>query len=123
MLGGALVGPGQRHAPIGQLAVRGPHLLTGHDPSGVLSAHPGLDTGQIRSRSRLAEELTPVLAPVGGSAESSGSIGKLLGSRATARARDLGLAMLGPRGMLWAQDRSLAGALVELCLFSPAVSI
>ncbi|MGA2304029.1 MAG: acyl-CoA dehydrogenase family protein [Acidimicrobiales bacterium] len=58
-----------------------------------------------------------------GGAESSGSIGKLLGSRATARARDLGLAMLGPLGMLWAQDRSLAGALVELCLFSPAVSI
>ena len=57
------------------------------------------------------------------SAESSGSIGKLLGSRATARARDLGVAMLGPAGMLWAQDRSLAGALVELCLFSPAVSI
>jgi alkylation response protein AidB-like acyl-CoA dehydrogenase len=25
--------------------------------------------------------------------------------------------------MLWAQDRSLAGALQELCLFSPAVSI
>jgi alkylation response protein AidB-like acyl-CoA dehydrogenase len=58
-----------------------------------------------------------------GGAESSGSIGKLLGSRATARARDLGLAMLGPLGMLWAQDRSLPGALVELCLFSPAVSI
>lgn len=57
------------------------------------------------------------------SAESSGSIGKLLGSRATAMARDLGLGMLGPLGMLWAQDRSLAGALVELCLFSPAVSI
>jgi len=57
------------------------------------------------------------------SAESSGSIGKLLGSRATASARDLGVSMLGPGGMLWAQDRSLPGALQELCLFSPAVSI
>jgi alkylation response protein AidB-like acyl-CoA dehydrogenase len=57
------------------------------------------------------------------SVESSGSVGKLLGSRATAKARDLGLSMLGPVGMLWAKDRSPAGALQELCLFSPAVSI
>jgi alkylation response protein AidB-like acyl-CoA dehydrogenase len=52
-----------------------------------------------------------------------GSVGKLLGSRETARARDVGMALLGPDGMLFAGDRSPAGVVQELCLFAPAVSI
>ena len=52
-----------------------------------------------------------------------GSVGKLLGSRATARGRDIGMALLGADGMLFAGDRSPAGVIQELCLFAPAVSI
>jgi alkylation response protein AidB-like acyl-CoA dehydrogenase len=52
-----------------------------------------------------------------------GSVGKLLGSRLTARARDIGMGLLGGDGMLFAGDRSLDGIVQELCLFAPAVSI
>jgi alkylation response protein AidB-like acyl-CoA dehydrogenase len=52
-----------------------------------------------------------------------GSVGKLLGSRLTGRARDIGMDLLAGDGMLFAGDRSLAGVVQELCLFAPAVSI
>lgn len=53
----------------------------------------------------------------------AGSAAKLLGSRATRAARDLGARILGAEGTLWVGDRSPAGIVHELCLFSPAVSI
>jgi alkylation response protein AidB-like acyl-CoA dehydrogenase len=52
-----------------------------------------------------------------------GSVGKLLGSRFTARARDIGMGLLGADGLLLTGDRSLSGIVQELCLFAPAVSI
>jgi alkylation response protein AidB-like acyl-CoA dehydrogenase len=52
-----------------------------------------------------------------------GSVGKLLGSRVTSRARDIGMGLLGADGMLFAGDRSPEGVVQELCLFAPAVSI
>jgi alkylation response protein AidB-like acyl-CoA dehydrogenase len=52
-----------------------------------------------------------------------GSVGKLLGSRISAFARDIGLGLLGADGMLNEGDRSLDGVLQELGLFAPAVSI
>jgi len=52
-----------------------------------------------------------------------GSVGKLLGSRITTRARDIGMSLLGPDGLLFSGDRSLNGIVQELCLFAPAVSI
>jgi alkylation response protein AidB-like acyl-CoA dehydrogenase len=52
-----------------------------------------------------------------------GSVGKLLGSRATASGRDIGMELLGADGMLFAGDRSPEGVVQELCLFAPAVSI
>jgi alkylation response protein AidB-like acyl-CoA dehydrogenase len=54
---------------------------------------------------------------------SGGSIGKLLSSRCTQVAREVGMSMIGSKGMLWAGDRSPAGVIQEQCLFSPAVSI
>jgi alkylation response protein AidB-like acyl-CoA dehydrogenase len=56
-------------------------------------------------------------------ADHHGSVGKLLGSRVTARARDIGMGLLGADGMLFAGDRSPDGVVQELCLFAPAVSI
>jgi alkylation response protein AidB-like acyl-CoA dehydrogenase len=56
-------------------------------------------------------------------ARSGGSIGKILSTRCTQLARDLGMRILGAKGMLWANDRSPVGVVQELCLFSPAVSI
>lgn len=56
-------------------------------------------------------------------ARSGGSLGKVLSTRCTQMARDVGMRLLGARGMLWAGDRSPAGVIQELCLFSPAVSI
>jgi len=56
-------------------------------------------------------------------ARAGGSIGKLLSTNCAQIARDLGMRMLGAEGMLWAGDRSPAGVVQELCLFSPAVSI
>jgi alkylation response protein AidB-like acyl-CoA dehydrogenase len=52
-----------------------------------------------------------------------GSVGKLIGSRITAQARDLGMSLLGADGMLHEDDRSLEGGVQELALFAPAVSI
>lgn len=52
-----------------------------------------------------------------------GSVGKLIGSRITAQARDLGMNLLGADGMLHEDDRSLEGVVQELALFAPAVSI
>ncbi len=52
-----------------------------------------------------------------------GSVGKLLGSRITNRARDLGLSILGPDGLIHRDDRSIEGIIEELALFAPAVSI
>jgi alkylation response protein AidB-like acyl-CoA dehydrogenase len=62
---------------------------------------------------------------VGGKAgtDHRGSVGKLLGSRVTSRARDIGMGLLGADGMLFAGDRSPEGVVQELCLFAPAVSI
>jgi alkylation response protein AidB-like acyl-CoA dehydrogenase len=58
-----------------------------------------------------------------GRTDHRGSVGKLLGSRATARGRDIGMGLLGADGMLFAGDRSPEGVVQELCLFAPAVSI
>jgi alkylation response protein AidB-like acyl-CoA dehydrogenase len=52
-----------------------------------------------------------------------GSISKLLSTRATKLARDVGMSLLQAEGMLWANDRSLAGVAQEHFLFSPASTI
>jgi alkylation response protein AidB-like acyl-CoA dehydrogenase len=52
-----------------------------------------------------------------------GSISKLLSTRSTRLARDVGMGLLGAQGMLWAQDRSGPGVVQELFLFSPAASL
>jgi alkylation response protein AidB-like acyl-CoA dehydrogenase len=56
-------------------------------------------------------------------AKAGGSVGKLLVTQSTQRARDVGMHILGAEGMLWRGDRSPAGVVQEQCLFSPAVSI
>jgi alkylation response protein AidB-like acyl-CoA dehydrogenase len=56
-------------------------------------------------------------------AKAGGSIGKLLVTRCTQRARDVGMQILGAEGMLWRGNRSPSGVVQEQCLFSPAVSI
>jgi alkylation response protein AidB-like acyl-CoA dehydrogenase len=48
---------------------------------------------------------------------------KLMMSRSVRLARDVGLRILGPYGMLTRDDAPLRGAVAELALFSPAVSI
>lgn len=52
-----------------------------------------------------------------------GSISKLLSTRSTKLARDIGMSLLQAEGMLWANDRSLAGVMQEHFLFSPASTI
>jgi len=52
-----------------------------------------------------------------------GSVAKLLGSRLTAQAREIGMSLLGADGLLHEGDRSLEGVVQELALFAPAVSI
>jgi alkylation response protein AidB-like acyl-CoA dehydrogenase len=52
-----------------------------------------------------------------------GSISKLLSTRATKLARDVGMSVLQAEGMLWANDRSLPGVMQEHFLFSPASTI
>jgi alkylation response protein AidB-like acyl-CoA dehydrogenase len=52
-----------------------------------------------------------------------GSISKLLSTRSTKLARDVGISLLQSEGMLWANDRSLAGVAQEHFLFSPASTI
>jgi len=52
-----------------------------------------------------------------------GSISKMLSARSTKLARDLGMSLLQAEGMLWANDRSLAGIMHEHFLFSPASTI
>jgi alkylation response protein AidB-like acyl-CoA dehydrogenase len=52
-----------------------------------------------------------------------GSISKLLSTRSTKLARDVGMSLLQAKGMLWANDRSLAGVAQEHFLFSPASTI
>ena len=54
---------------------------------------------------------------------SLGSITKLLSTRATKLARNVGMSLLQAEGMLWANDRSLAGVMQEHFLFSPASTI
>lgn len=54
---------------------------------------------------------------------SNGSIGKLISTRCTQLAREVGMSLIGAEGMLWAGDRSPAGVIQEQFLFSPAVSI
>ncbi|HWD95518.1 MAG TPA: acyl-CoA dehydrogenase family protein [Acidimicrobiales bacterium] len=56
-------------------------------------------------------------------AKAGGSVGKLLVTQSTQRAREVGMSILGAEGMLWRGDRSPAGVVQEQCLFSPAVSI
>jgi alkylation response protein AidB-like acyl-CoA dehydrogenase len=78
----------------------------------------GLERVAQLSQQRAQDE-----GPQGALARSGGSLGKILSTRCTQLARDLGMRILGARGMLWAADRSPAGVVQELCLFSPAVSI
>jgi alkylation response protein AidB-like acyl-CoA dehydrogenase len=52
-----------------------------------------------------------------------GSISKLLSTRSTKLAREIGMSLLQAEGMLWANDRSLAGVMQEHFLFSPASTI
>jgi alkylation response protein AidB-like acyl-CoA dehydrogenase len=59
----------------------------------------------------------------GRTAPAGGSLAKLLGTRSTQMARDLGMTIVGSQGMLWTGDRSQAETAQELFLFSPAVSI
>ncbi|HMC53414.1 MAG TPA: acyl-CoA dehydrogenase family protein [Acidimicrobiales bacterium] len=69
---------------------------------------------QLRARSVLAQ---------GGRPGPEASTGKLQISRITRLSRDLGMEILGPTGMLHGADAPMNGAVQELALFSPAVSI
>jgi len=51
------------------------------------------------------------------------STGKLLASELVRSLRDIGLGALGAHGMLVGEDAPLGGALAQLALFSPAISI
>jgi len=69
---------------------------------------------QLRARSALAQ---------GGRPGPEASTGKLQISRITRLSRDLGMEILGAAGMLHGADAPMNGAVQELTLFSPAVSI
>ena len=73
--------------------------------------------------SQLTQQRAQEQGAHGPMAKAGGSVGKLLVTRSTRIARDLGMSILGAEGMLWAGDRSTTGVVQELCLFSPAVSI
>jgi alkylation response protein AidB-like acyl-CoA dehydrogenase len=69
---------------------------------------------QLRAKSALAQ---------GGRPGPEASTGKLQISRITRLSRDLGMEILGASGMLHGPDAPMNGAVQELALFSPAVSI
>ena len=69
---------------------------------------------QLRAKSALAQ---------GGRPGPEVSTGKLQISRITRLSRDLGMEILGASGMLHGSDAPMNGAVQELALFSPAVSI
>jgi alkylation response protein AidB-like acyl-CoA dehydrogenase len=72
---------------------------------------------------QLSQQRGQAEGPKSALGRSGGSIGKLLSTRCTQLAREVGMSMIGSKGMLWAGDRSPAGVIQEQCLFSPAVSI
>ena len=73
MLGNVDVGPGHEQAPVGIGGPGVPHLLPVDHPLVAIANGTGLDTGQIRSCSWLAEELAPVLLATGQRRAGSGA--------------------------------------------------
>ena len=61
VLGHVGVGAGDEHAEVGDLAARGPHLLTVDDPLVAVAARPCVETGEVGAGAGLAEELAPRL--------------------------------------------------------------
>ena len=59
VLGHIGVGASQQHAEVGDLAGRGPHLLSGDHPFVAVPLGPGLQSGQVGAGVGLAEELAP----------------------------------------------------------------
>jgi alkylation response protein AidB-like acyl-CoA dehydrogenase len=91
-------------------------------PPPVLRDH----LAQLYTLERIAQlslERTQIEGTGGRLAQSAGSIGKLMSTRCTVLGREIGMGLLGARGMLWERDRSPSGVVQEQCLFSPAVSI
>ena len=64
VLGHLLIGPGQDQTPVGLVGVAGPHLVAGDHVVVTLAVGPGTQRGQVGPGVRLAEPLTPTVAPV-----------------------------------------------------------
>ena len=61
VLGHVGIGAGQEHAQIGILAARRPDFLAVHDPFVAVSPRPALQSGEVRTGGRFAEQLAPRL--------------------------------------------------------------
>ena len=59
VLGELGVGAGDEHSPVGRVGQRRPHLLAVDHPFVAVGHRPGGQTGEIRARAGLAEELAP----------------------------------------------------------------
>ena len=59
MLGHHRIGPGEQHAEIGDMATGGPDLLAVDDPDVAVAHRARRESGEVRSRARLAEQLAP----------------------------------------------------------------
>ena len=59
VLGSIEIGPGEQHAVVRLERLAAPHLLAVDDPSITVADRTGGEPGEIRARSRLAEELAP----------------------------------------------------------------
>jgi alkylation response protein AidB-like acyl-CoA dehydrogenase len=115
--GTSLVMKGQAFDLVRQLAKRRADSLGARERDQVAALYVLEEVAQMTQR-RLAAE--GVDNP---SFTSLGSITKLLSTRATKLARNVGMSLLQAEGMLWANDRSLAGVMQEHFLFSPASTI
>lgn len=115
--GTSLVMKGRAYNSVRQLATQRPDSLNPLVKDRLTSLYVLEEVAQMTHR-RLAAE--------GGrnpSFNGLGSISKMLSARSTKLARDLGMSLLQAEGMLWANDRSLAGIMHEHFLFSPASTI
>jgi alkylation response protein AidB-like acyl-CoA dehydrogenase len=115
--GTSLVMRGQAFDVVRQLAEQRPQVLNALTRDQIAALYALEEVAQLTQRRLVAEgEQNPSYAALG-------SISKLLSTRSTRMARNVGMSLLQSEGMLFANDRSLAGVMQEHFLFSPASTI
>ena len=77
----------------------------------------------LRKVARWSTERSMATVKAGGQPGPEVSTLKVIGAEISRRTRDLGLAAMGPSGMLWGDDAPTGGQFQTYCMFTPAMSI